>query len=93
MTASTLYEAVEPQIIWKRVLTAIVPEIVGDGTNIEVCEKEAILATNLRFLIGNSLDVVHFEDIFFSGRGSPKYTFAYRIFGARRDFECKRRFR
>ncbi|THH19017.1 hypothetical protein EW146_g2076 [Bondarzewia mesenterica] len=35
MTASTLYEAVEPRIVWKQLLAAILSEIVGDGTHYE----------------------------------------------------------
>lgn len=37
MTASTLYEAVEPQIIWKPLLTAVVSELLSDGSLFEVC--------------------------------------------------------
>lgn len=36
MTASTLYEAVEPQILWRHLLTSIFDEIMGDGTQTEV---------------------------------------------------------
>lgn len=36
MTASILYEAVEPQIVWKQLLNAILNELVGDGTQNEV---------------------------------------------------------
>ncbi|KAF9011155.1 Dopey, N-terminal-domain-containing protein [Cyathus striatus] len=35
MTASTLYEAVEPQIIWKHLLTAVFSEISGESTQVE----------------------------------------------------------
>ena len=38
MTASTLYEAVEPHVLWKRLLSAVFDEITGDGTQTEVCE-------------------------------------------------------
>lgn len=37
MTASTLYEAVEPHIIWKQLLTAVFKEVAGDGSRFEVC--------------------------------------------------------
>ena len=37
MTASSLYEAVEPQIIWKHLLTAVVSELSSDGNLFEVC--------------------------------------------------------
>ncbi len=36
MTASTLYEAVEPHIVWKQLLTAILNELIGDGKQNEV---------------------------------------------------------
>lgn len=36
MTASILYEAVEPQIVWKQLLNAILNELAGDGTQNEV---------------------------------------------------------
>jgi hypothetical protein len=37
MTASTLYEAVEPSVLWKQLLSAVFDEITGDGTQIAVC--------------------------------------------------------
>jgi hypothetical protein len=36
MTASTLYEAVEPHIVWKKLLAAILSELIGDGLRNEV---------------------------------------------------------
>jgi hypothetical protein len=36
MTASTLYEAVEPHIIWKHLLMSIINEIVGNSDHCEV---------------------------------------------------------
>jgi hypothetical protein len=36
MTASTLYESLEPQIVWKQLLTAILNELTGDGLRNEV---------------------------------------------------------
>ena len=36
MTASSLYEAVEPHVIWKQLLSAFVAEILGDGKDSEV---------------------------------------------------------
>ena len=36
MTASTLYEAVEPHVVWKQLLAEFVTEITGDGNNFEV---------------------------------------------------------
>lgn len=37
MTASTLYEAIEPRIIWKELLGRIFSDILGDGTQYGVC--------------------------------------------------------
>lgn len=37
MTASTLYEAVEPQLLWKYLLTRVFKELTGDGNMHEVC--------------------------------------------------------
>ena len=36
MTASTLYEAVEPQILWKHLFSALFTEIETDSTEDEV---------------------------------------------------------
>jgi hypothetical protein len=35
MTASTLYEAIEPQLLWKQLLTAIFAEIVASNKQFE----------------------------------------------------------
>jgi hypothetical protein len=39
MTASTLYEAVEPNIIWKQLLTSIVADMTSDSSDLEVRER------------------------------------------------------
>lgn len=36
MTASTLYEAVEPQLLWKHILNVVFKEVTSDGTKAEV---------------------------------------------------------
>ena len=36
MTASALYEAVEPHVVWKQLLAAFIAEITGNGNNFEV---------------------------------------------------------
>ena len=36
MTASTLYEAIEPQLLWKHFLSVVFDEIVEGGTRFEV---------------------------------------------------------
>lgn len=35
MTASTLYEAVEPQVLWKQLLSAVVVDVTTDGSRCE----------------------------------------------------------
>ena len=36
MTASTLYEAIEPQLLWKHFLSVVFDEILEGGTRFEV---------------------------------------------------------
>lgn len=55
MTASTLYEALEPEILWKPLLTTIFKEISGDGAQTEVSLRTystffLILKINARLL-------------------------------------------
>ncbi|EGO05284.1 hypothetical protein SERLA73DRAFT_82881 [Serpula lacrymans var. lacrymans S7.3] len=38
MTASTLYEAIEPDIIWKQLLNSAMEDITGDGTHFEAID-------------------------------------------------------
>ena len=40
MAASTLYEAVEPHIVWKKLLAPIILELTGSGFDFEVCEPQ-----------------------------------------------------
>jgi hypothetical protein len=37
MTASTLYEAVEPHTVWKQLLNSVLREILGESPQVEVC--------------------------------------------------------
>ena len=46
MTAGTLYESVEPHIIWRQLLTAIVADITGGGLELEVRDTFSILTHN-----------------------------------------------
>lgn len=64
MTASTLYEAVEPNVIWKQLLATSVSEITGDGNGYEVC-KDSLCDTIYvhTVFLGNSHDPVHSEDL------------------------------
>ena len=46
MTASTLYEAVEPQVVWKQLLTSIISEITGGTPRAEaICMTKFLLET------------------------------------------------
>jgi hypothetical protein len=36
MTASTLYDAVEPQILWKHLFSAMISDIEGESVDLEV---------------------------------------------------------
>lgn len=40
MTASTLYEAVEPHTVWKQLLNYVILEILGDTLQVEVRNRE-----------------------------------------------------
>ena len=43
MTASTLYEAVEPQVVWKQLLNSIVSEIAGETPRTEAIRMTKFL--------------------------------------------------
>lgn len=55
MTASTLYEAVEPQLLWKHVLTVVFDEITGDGTCVEVRNSRRYVKFVLTKFTGNTI--------------------------------------
>jgi hypothetical protein len=66
MTANILYEAVEPHIVWKQLLTAILHELSGDGLQNEVrviptfsfrCSIQLIQAIRLSRFILKSIHV------------------------------------
>jgi hypothetical protein len=63
MTASILYEAVEPQIVWKQLLNAILNELTGDGTQNEVWIMLCLSSSNHSFLvnIGSPISSLHSE--------------------------------
>ncbi|KAF8079121.1 Dopey, N-terminal-domain-containing protein [Lyophyllum atratum] len=62
MTASTLYEAVEPQILWKRLLGAVFAEIAGDGQQFEAIRMvQFILKT---FAQDDEIQTIHLPIIF-----------------------------
>ena len=43
MTASTLYEAVEPQVVWKQLLRSIISEITGETPRTEAIRMTKFL--------------------------------------------------
>ena len=43
MTASTLYEAVEPQVVWRQLLQSILSEITGEAPRIEAIRMTKFL--------------------------------------------------
>ncbi|KAG6911306.1 hypothetical protein DXG01_002145 [Tephrocybe rancida] len=62
MTASTLYEAVEPQILWKQLLSPVFAEIVGDAQGIEAIRMvHFILKT---FAQDDEIQTIHLPIIF-----------------------------
>ncbi|KAJ7897279.1 Dopey, N-terminal-domain-containing protein [Mycena olivaceomarginata] len=63
MTASTLYEAVEPSVLWKQLLSAVFKEITGDGTQIEVY---TILPANFSPYAEEEIQTIHLPVIFAS---------------------------
>ncbi|KAG6817586.1 hypothetical protein H0H87_006963 [Tephrocybe sp. NHM501043] len=62
MTASTLYEAVEPQILWKQLLSPVFSEIVGNGQSIEAIRMvQFVLKT---FAQDDEIQTIHLPIIF-----------------------------
>lgn len=88
MTASTLYEAVEPHVIWKQLLTSIISEL-ADGEVCEVCETHRILEVFLNFSAGNPFVQVHIEDLFIARRRDSICTSSHRLLSDCRYYECK----
>ncbi|KAF9447031.1 hypothetical protein P691DRAFT_803039 [Macrolepiota fuliginosa MF-IS2] len=62
MTASTLYEAVEPQLVWKYLLTAVFKELSGDGDAFEGIELVRFILRS--FPQDEELQTLHFPVIF-----------------------------
>jgi hypothetical protein len=64
MTASTLYEAVEPPVLWKQLLSALFEEITGDGSRTEVGTHMLSPWYSLQLrLVGNPNGPLHFENL------------------------------
>ncbi|KAG6874376.1 hypothetical protein C0995_015112 [Termitomyces sp. Mi166 len=62
MTASTLYEAVEPHILWKQLLTVIFAEILGDRKDIEAIRMVRFLLKT--FAQDDEIQTIHLPIIF-----------------------------
>ncbi|THV06503.1 hypothetical protein K435DRAFT_960479 [Dendrothele bispora CBS 962.96] len=62
MTASTLYEAVEPQILWRQLLSAMFNEIMGDGEHFEAIDM--VLFILKTFSQDEEIQIIHLPLIF-----------------------------
>ncbi|KAJ7269339.1 Dopey, N-terminal-domain-containing protein [Mycena haematopus] len=64
MTAATLYEAVEPPVLWKQLLSAVFEEITGDGTQTEALRM--VLFILRTFPQEEEIQTIHLPIIFAS---------------------------
>ncbi|KAK7063885.1 dopey-N domain-containing protein [Favolaschia claudopus] len=64
MTASTLYEAVEPHVLWKQLLGSVFKEITGDGSQIEALRMALFVLRN--FPQEEEIQTIHLPVIFAS---------------------------
>ncbi|KAJ7204429.1 Dopey, N-terminal-domain-containing protein [Mycena pura] len=64
MTASTLYEAVEPHVLWKQLLSAVFDEITGDGTQTEAIDMALFILRT--FPQEEEIQTIHLPIIFTS---------------------------
>ena len=90
MTASTLYEAVEPQLIWKHFLSVVFDEILGDGTQFEVrsfCYFHFSFTIGMLGSIGNSISWIS-HDLFSTRRGGPSNIFSNHVRCHYRPYRC-----
>ncbi|KAH9982294.1 Dopey, N-terminal-domain-containing protein [Lactifluus volemus] len=63
ITASTLYEAVEPHIVWKQLLTAILNELTGDGLQNEVIRLTRFILKTVH-VRDEEIQLVHLPIVF-----------------------------
>ncbi|KAF8273824.1 Dopey, N-terminal-domain-containing protein [Lactarius quietus] len=63
MTASILYEAVEPQIVWKQLLSAILNELTGDGTHNEAVRLARFILKSIH-VRDEEIQTVHLPIVF-----------------------------
>ncbi|KAJ7610904.1 Dopey, N-terminal-domain-containing protein [Roridomyces roridus] len=64
MTASTLYEAVEPPVLWKQLLSAVFDEITGHTTGVEAIRMVLFILRN--FVQDEEIQTIHLPIIFAS---------------------------
>ncbi|KAJ6623058.1 Dopey, N-terminal-domain-containing protein [Mycena sp. CBHHK59/15] len=64
MTASTLYEAVEPPVLWKQLLSSVFDEITGDGTQTEAIRMFLFILRT--FVQEEEIQTIHLPIIFAS---------------------------
>ncbi|KAJ7755024.1 Dopey, N-terminal-domain-containing protein [Mycena maculata] len=64
MTASTLYEAVEPPVLWKQLLSAVFDEITGDGNRVEAIRMVLFILST--FVQEEEIQTIHLPIIFAS---------------------------
>ncbi|KAF9270860.1 hypothetical protein L218DRAFT_952937 [Marasmius fiardii PR-910] len=62
MTASTLYEAAEPQIVWRQLLSAVFDDITGDGQHFEAIDMAEFVLTT--FAQDEEIQTIHLPLIF-----------------------------
>ncbi|KAJ8084790.1 hypothetical protein PM082_003567 [Marasmius tenuissimus] len=62
MTASTLYEAAEPQIVWRKLLQAVFDDITGDGEHFEAVDMVSFVLTT--FAQDEEIQTIHLPLIF-----------------------------
>ncbi|KAJ6523556.1 Dopey, N-terminal-domain-containing protein [Mycena capillaripes] len=64
MTAGTLYEAVEPPVLWKQLLSAVFDDMTGNGTQIEAIRMVLFILRN--FPQEEEIQTIHLPIIFAS---------------------------
>jgi hypothetical protein len=60
MTASTLYEAVEPRTVWKQLLNSVVLEIIGKASQVEVRNLQNFLKLVEGYMFAQAIRMVKF---------------------------------
>ncbi|ETW86774.1 hypothetical protein HETIRDRAFT_30556 [Heterobasidion irregulare TC 32-1] len=63
MTASTLYQAVEPRVVWRQLLGSILQEIIGDGIDCEAIHLARFILTTFH-VQDDEIQTLHFPLVF-----------------------------